>query len=198
MRKFTTTECEDFFRAIEAELDGPCEIVLVGGGAVALRYKGTHATTDLDLWSVAEARPKKKSAQRGGFWGAVDRATEKSKVPVPVQQTTIAEPPSSFEDRLELLTIKGLSKLRVFVPEAHDLAILKIARGEAHDLDAVEDIHRSAPLDLDTLVLRYRETTTQVMGRLEDHRLNFLAAVARLFGEEAARRVDLATALKAK
>jgi hypothetical protein len=154
VRKFTTTECEDFFRAIEAELNGACEIVLVGGGAVALRYKGSHATTDLDLWSVAEPRPRKKAASHVGFWDAVARAREKSPAPVPVQKATIAEPPYSFEDRLERLSIKGLKKLRVFVPEAHDLVLLKIARGEAHDLDAVEDIHRAAPLDLDTLVSR--------------------------------------------
>ena len=33
----------------------------------------------------------------------------------------------------------------VYVPEAHDLVLMKIARAEAHDLDAVEDIHRAAP-----------------------------------------------------
>lgn len=209
-RKFTTQECEDFLRRIDAELDGPCEIVLVGGGAVALKFKGSHATTDLDLWSVSESRPprprrarKRKKApglevlsRTDGFWGAVGRATSKTAEPVPVQKATIVEPPYSFEDRLTPLAIAGLTKLRILVPEAHDLVLMKIARAEAHDLDAVEDIHKASPLDLDTLVGRYRETTSQVVGSVEMHRLNFLAAVARVFGEQAAERVDVLTARK--
>jgi hypothetical protein len=187
VRKFTTTECEDFLRLIDAELEDACEIVLIGGGAVALKYKGSHATTDLDLWSVS---------QSGGFWEAAARA--KAKAPphagVPVQLTTIAEPPYAFEERLLPLQIAGLRKLRVFVPEAHDLVLMKLARGEAHDLDAVEDIHRASPLDLETLVSRYRETRSQVVGNIELHRLNFLAAIARVFGDEAAAKVDAETA----
>lgn len=193
MRKFTTTECEDFLRRIEAELDGRCEVVLVGGGAVALKYKGSHATTDLDLWTTRELDA---ASGRGGFWEAVERARAAAAEPVPVQKATIAEPPYAFEDRLVPLTIEGLARLRVFVPEAHDLVLMKVARGEAHDLDAVEDIHRASPLDLDTLVSRYQETTSQVMGSLELHRLNFLAAVARVFGEAAAEQVDKQTAPK--
>jgi hypothetical protein len=193
VRRFTTSECEDFLRCIDAELGGPCEVVLIGGGAVALHYKGTHATTDLDLWSVSEGR-RGRTVRRVGFWEAVTRARERSTAPVPVQKATIAEPPYSFEDRLIPLDIRGLTKLRVLVPEAHDLVLMKVARGEAHDLDAIEDIHRASTLELSTLLERYRETTSQVVGNLELHRLNFLAAVARLFGEEAAARVDAQTA----
>jgi hypothetical protein len=184
VRKFTTTECEDFLRLVDAELPGPCQIVLIGGGAVALKYKGSHATTDLDLWSVSEIRqvldranPSAKdldlwTAHQGGFWEAVERVNASAAEPVPVQKATIAEPPYSFEDRLIPLTIKGLKKLTVLVPERHDLVVMKVARGEAHDLDAIEDIHRAAPLSFDILIERYVETTTQVMGNKEMHRLN--------------------------
>lgn len=192
MRRFTNSECEDFLRCIDAELTGPCEVVLIGGGAIALHYKGSHATTDLDLWSVSETR-RSRSPRPAGFWDAVTRARKVSPMPVPVQKAAIAEPPYSFEDRLLALDIPGMTHLRVLVPEAHDLVLMKVARGEAHDLDAIEDIHRAAPLELDTLLARYRETTTQVVGSLELHRLNFLAALARLFGEEAAARVDAQT-----
>ncbi len=86
-----------------------------------------------------------------------------------------------------------MSKLTVLVPEAHDLVVMKIARGEAHDLDAVEDVHRAVALNLDALVERYRETRTQVVGSAEMHRLNFLAAVARLFGAAKAEEVEKRT-----
>ena len=64
MRKFAPSQFEDFLRRVEAELTRPCAIVVIGGGAVSLKYKGTHATSDLDLWSVSE----------NGFWNAVDAA----------------------------------------------------------------------------------------------------------------------------
>lgn len=186
MRRYTNAECEDFLRLIDAHLETPCEVVLIGGGALALHYKGSHATTDLDLWSVRPA----------AFWDAVAKARSESPASIPVQKAAIAEPPWSFEDRLIPLGLPGLARLRVLVPEAHDLVLLKVARGEAHDLDAIEDIHRAAPLNVDTLLERYRETTSQVMGSLELHRLNFLAAVARLFGEEAAASMDVQTSRK--
>lgn len=184
MRRFSTREFEDFLRRVDAELDRPCTIVLIGGGAVGLKYKGTHVTADLDLWTVSEA----------SFWDAVERANAPPAERVPVQRASIAEPPWSFEERLLPLELPGFTKLTVLVPEAHDLVLLKVARAEAHDLDAIEDIHRASPLDLETLVERYLETRPQVMGSLESHRLNFLAAIARLFGEADAEAVDRRTA----
>ena len=183
MRKFTTSEFEAFLRRVEEELILPCTIVLIGGGAVGLKYKGAHATADLDLWSVSE----------NGFWDAVTRANGNSAEKIPVQKAPIAEPPYSFEERLVALDIRGLSKLTVLVPEAHDLVLMKVARGEAHDLDAIEDVHRASPLSLETLIERYLETKPQVMGSKEMHRLNFLAAVSRLFGEKAASETDART-----
>lgn len=193
LRKFTTAECEDFLRHVDGVLSHSCQIVLIGGGAVALKYDGTHATTDLDLWSVVV-----RNGEERVFWDAVDRARALVTSPVPIQRATIAEPPYSFEERLLPLPITGLRRLEVFVPEAHDLALMKVARGEAHDLEAIEDIHRASPLDLETLIARYSETAPQVMGSTEMHRLNFLAAVARLFGDEAADQVDRRTAPAAK
>jgi hypothetical protein len=46
----------------------------------------------------------------------------------------------------------------VEVPERHDLAIQKIARGFDRDLEAVVEMHRARPFDLDTLVERFAHT----------------------------------------
>lgn len=182
MRKFSTEEFSGFLRKVDEELTAPCTIVLIGGGAVGLKYKGTHATADLDLWSVSER----------GFWDAVKRANERATTKIPVQQVPIAEPPWSFEDRLIMLEL-GLSKLSVLVPEVHDLVLMKVARAEAHDLDAIEDLHRASPLRFDTLVERYLETRPQVVGSKEMHRLNFLTAIERLFGAASADEADRRT-----
>jgi hypothetical protein len=172
-----------FLRRVDRELENDCDVVLIGGGAVGLHYIGTHVTADLDFWSASDP----------DFWQAVARAN-RNEPRVPVQHAFIATPPYTFEQRLIRLKLPRTKRLRVFVPEAHDLVLMKVARGEAHDLDAIEDIHRHTPLDRDTLVARYRETRPIVIGSKRLHMLQFLSTVARLFGDAVAE--DVATALE--
>ena len=182
-RRHDSAEFIAFFSRLDAALTTPCTIVVIGGAAVALRYNATHATSDLDLWSVSDA----------AIWNAVATANASAAEPIPVEKVGIAEPPYSFEDRLTPLDLPALQRLTV-LPEAHDLALMKIARAEAHDLDAIADIHAASPLDVDTLIARWAETRTQIIGSKEQHRLNFLAAIALLFGAETARDADRRTA----
>jgi hypothetical protein len=80
----------------------------------------------------------------------------------------------------------------VRVPEKHDLVLMKVLRGDEHDLQAIEAIHRRSPLDLPILVRRYREEMGATIidpGRL---RSQFLTMIERLFPEhvdETARRL---------
>ncbi len=183
MRRFSRIEFERFLRLIDAELSKECSIVVIGGAAVGLAYHGAHATADLDLWGRAE----------DAFWRAVEAANTKLPQPIPVQPAPIAQPPHEFEDRLVELRLRGLTQLHVWIPERHDLAILKAGRADAHDLDAIEEIHRVQPLKLKTLVERYYETKDHVIGPPSRFKLSFLAMVARLFGEECA--LDLESTL---
>lgn len=179
LRKYNRGQMEAFLREIDQQLAQPCEVVLVGGAVIALVYKGSHATADVDCIK-AEA----------DFWEACAAAQATSAAPIPVQKATLAQPPYDYEDRLTYFTLSGVHKLRILVPERHDLALMKIARAEAHDLDAIEDIHRIAPLQLETLIARYEEAKTQVLGSVTEHRLKFLAAIERLFGPTVAASVE--------
>ncbi len=107
-----------------------------------------------------------------------------------MQKAAIAEPPYNFEERLLLLPMEGLKHLTVFIPEPHDLALMKTARGEALDFDAIEDVHREQPLDLQTLIERYHETKDVVTGPPARFRRSFLALIARLFGEDVAEELE--------
>ena len=178
MRKFSAKQLVKFLRLVDAELHRPCRIVLIGGGAVSLAYHGEHSTADLDLWSVSDQE----------FWDAVGRA--RARANVPVQKASIAEPPYDFEERLAKLDLEGLNRLEVLVPESHDLVLMKTARAEAHDLDAIEDIHREVTLSLDTLIERFHETKAQVTGSPGMFKVKFQAMIARLFGENVAREIE--------
>jgi hypothetical protein len=180
LRKVRASEFEAFLRLIDEELSQDATIIIVGGAAIGLAYAPDHSTTDIDVMPTRNA----------SLWKAVERAHARSTVSVPFQSVGVVQPPYEYEDRLRQLPIHGLKHLRILVPEPHDLALMKVARGEAHDLAGIEDIHRLSPLSLETLIARYEESRVQFIGNSADLRLGFLALVARLFGEREAERVD--------
>ncbi len=92
--------------------------------------------------------------------------------------------PYSHEARLETLEIPGLRYLAVQVPEHHDLAIMKAARGFDRDLEAIVQMHEVRPFELRTLCERFDETWLTGPQRLAD--LGFLSAIEALFGEDGA------------
>jgi hypothetical protein len=72
--------------------------------------------------------------------------------------------PSEIDDgasggaAVESVVTKGLSasaplrlkKLRVMVPERHDLALMKVVRGDRHDVDVIAEIHKEWKEELKT------------------------------------------------
>jgi hypothetical protein len=151
LRKIPAGEFEKFLRLVDEELAEPFTIIVVGGAAIGMAYAPDHSTTDIDLMPLRSVP----------FWDAVERAELRLASRVPIQAVGIVQPPYEYEDRLRPLPIRGLKRLQILVPEAHDLALMKVARGEAHDLEAIEEIHRISPLSLSTLVSRYEESRPQ-------------------------------------
>ncbi len=119
-----------------------------------MAYAPDHSTSDIDLMPL-RSKP---------FWEAVETAQLRLPSRMPIQSVGIVQPPYEYEDRLRPLPIRGLKRLRVMVPEAHDLALMKVARGETHDLEAIEEIHRVSPLSLAALISRYEESRPQFIG----------------------------------
>ena len=132
MRKIPSGDFEKFLRLVDEELAEPFTIIVVGGAAIGMAYAPDHSTSDIDLMPMRSAP----------FWDAVERAQQRLASRVPIQSVGIVQPPYEYEDRLRPLPIRGLKRLQILVPEAHDLALMKVARGEAHDLEAIEEIHR--------------------------------------------------------
>lgn len=165
-------------RLIDQRLTRRCRIELIGGAVVALRYSAQHATADIDALREGP-----------GFWKAYEEARAISSAPILIQHAGIADPPLNYEDRLQRPDL-GLEKLVVLVPEAHDLVMMKTVRCYENDLQAIEDIHRHHRLDFRTLLERYEETYVQVIGGPEKLRFNLLVVVARLWGEDVAKKLD--------
>jgi hypothetical protein len=177
-RKYSRSELEGFLRLLDRELAQPVTVTIIGGAAIGLVWNTTHATTDIDLASGGQE----------ALWAAVKRAQRLH--PIPVQTVPFVVAPYHYEERRTPYSVYGATRLTILIPERHDLAIMKTGRAEAHDLQAVADVHAREPLDLETLVLRYYDALTQVTGSADDFRVNFLALVERLFGTSAAEQIQ--------
>ncbi|MEP6654063.1 MAG: DUF6036 family nucleotidyltransferase [Myxococcales bacterium] len=152
---------------------------MIGGAAAALRYGARRNTTDIDTFNSLV--PDVERAARV--------AREKSRLGIVLSKAAVADPPWNFEDRLDKLEDLGLVKLEIFVPERHDLALMKTVRGYAHDVEVLQEMHSVRPFDLDTLVSRFKSEMGQAVT---DHRLfrtNFVVLVERTFGTATAARV---------
>ena len=171
--KFDRAELIAFLRVLDARLTRPGTVRLIGGAVVGLCYLPTYRTRDIDYaWADREVHE-----------AIVELQAERPDVIVSAQ-TGVYFAPYSHETRLQTLDIPGLRFLVVQVPERHDLAIMKAARGFDRDIEAVAQMHALVPFDLPTLVERFQETWVTGPQRLAD--LGFLSLLEALFGEQGA------------
>jgi hypothetical protein len=76
--------------------------------------------------------------------------------------------------------------LHLFVPEQHDLALMKMVRGYENDIQAIVEIHQNYPLEQKVLTERFMEEMAQVNGDASYIRTNFILMMERIFSTEEA------------
>lgn len=167
------------FQAVDAQLTGSASVTLIGGSVAVLLWLAESATKDIDVLYGADS---------ADFVTASDRARQwlHAELP-PVQVVSIASLPDGYEERRSEYPL-GLARLHLFVPEAHDWAMAKIARGNQEDIEAVAEVNAKHPLDTNTLVDRY--LNTDVVGRRSAFRTSFLATLGWWLPEEALERIE--------
>jgi hypothetical protein len=113
-------------------LQGPVDIIVVGGGALLALVPAARVTRDLDLLPTPGAAAFRRAvgAARGVEVGTAAGGFE-------------ALLPDGWESRLVLSDTLSCPPLRVFTPAPEDLAVMKLFRFLAKD---AEDIRRLAAL----------------------------------------------------
>jgi len=173
VRLFLRAEIERFLVAVDRALRRRVEVVIIGGAAAAVQYGFDKGTRDIDTWTTV---PRDLAA-------AVRQAHQSTGLAVPFQKSGVADGPFDLEARLRR-ALPRLRRLRVMVPERHDLVLMKTVRGYEHDLEAIEAIHRRSPLKLEVLLTRYEEEMGAVVTSPVRLRGNLLTLVERLFPDE--------------
>ncbi len=176
MKTYLRQDLARFLEAVDAALSRRAQVVVIGGAAAALHYGFAGGTRDIDTWTAVGRE----------LAAAVKRAREATGLDVPFERSGIADGPFDLESRLER-ALPGLKKLKVMVPEKHDLVLMKVIRGAEHDLEGIEGIHRLAPLGLGLLVERYEREMGAVVIDPVRLRGNFLVMVERLFPDQVER-----------
>ena len=153
-------------------------MVLIGGAAASLAYGITRVTTDIDaIDDIAELEE------------AIRLARLETGLAVPFHSVGIYDAPYLFEDRLVSIDL-GLGRLQIVVPEKHDLVLMKTVRGQENDRDAIQQIAEKVGIDESTLVDRFKNEMSHVIGRPGHLRGNFLSVIEMLYGEREADRVS--------
>jgi hypothetical protein len=174
MRYYVRAEIERFLQAVNVALERPATIIVVGGGAAALKFGIDDPTTDIDTFYALSA----------DLGRAIADARKATGLAMPVEHSGVADGPYHFEDRL-LRAMPRLARLTVLVPERHDLALMKTVRGDQADFAKLQAIHQRMPFDLSVLLERYQQEMGHVVIEPRRLRANFLALVEGLFPEAA-------------
>ena len=177
-RKYTREELVRFVRSVDLFIDEPTKLLVIGGAAAALQYGATGSTKDIDTWTNVPRAVTK----------AAVNAREATGLAVPIEKAGVTDGPYHYEDRIRPVAMR-LKKLRILVPERHDLALMKVVRGDRHDEDMIAEIHAHHPLKLEILLKRFEQEMGHVTKDERILRSQFRALVSRLFGPEAAKRV---------
>ena len=169
---FPRNEIERFLRAVDKALTKPLAVTVIGGTAATLHYGAQRATQDIDtLTAVSSA-----------LAAAAAVARTATGLGIPIQIVTVADEPEDYVSRLERV-LPRLKRLRLFVPERHDLVLMKSTRAHEHDIQVIREIHEYAPLNLEILVDRFINEMSPI-GHPVRIRRNFLTVVEALFPEQ--------------
>jgi hypothetical protein len=139
-----------FLKDLDRALEGPVELHCLGGFVLTTLYGLKRPTADVDVLVV---RPPMDLDQLAGIGSPLYK-----KHRVYLQLVTVLEAyPEDYEERLTEMFPSAFRNLRLFALDPHDLALTKLRRNSQRDREDVLHLAKAAPLDIETLRVRYQE-----------------------------------------
>src|ERR1035438_6932822 len=142
-----------FLRELDKIATDAVDFHCIGGFVITRCYGLERETRDLDVLSIT---PK---TQREEFLQKSAEGSELHKIHgVYLDVVTVIQAyPENYESRLIEMFPGELQKIRLFAPEAHDLALMKLGRNIERDRDDVKHLARAGYLNVDDLRRRYEQ-----------------------------------------
>lgn len=130
-----------------------------------MQYGVSRATADVDILAASTPPQQLETVQRLAGKGSDLHGRFK----VYIQPVGVAPYPEDYQSRLIPMWPKfGLARLRLFVLEAHDLALTKLDRNSDVDRQDIADLAKEGAINSETLRKRYEEELRpNFVGRVE-------------------------------
>jgi hypothetical protein len=138
-----------FLAGLDALLDQPADLHCIGGFAISQFFGFARETADLDVLSVAPQSMRAAKAAAAGEESALHK-----KHRVFIDQVGVANFPDSYASRLQRAW-PFWKKLRLWIPEPHDLALTKLERSNERDIRDVVFLAQAGLINETTLTARF-------------------------------------------
>jgi hypothetical protein len=140
---------QSFLADLDAVLDQPTDLHCIGGFAISQYFGFARETADPDVLSVAPQPMRAAVAVVAGKGSALH-----TKHRVFIDQVGVANFPDNYQSRLKRAW-PAWKKLRLWIPEPHDLALTKLERSNERDIRDVMFLAEADLINRNTLITRF-------------------------------------------
>jgi serine/threonine protein kinase len=180
-RTFGREQILAFLTEIDGMLHEPVVMEMIGGAAALLVHGARSETKDINSLSAFDER----------ILLLAPHTTHK----IPLVQAPVPYAPHTYEERRYRPDLP-LGNLVLWVPERHDILVMKALRASTHDLQVIEEMHRTQPFHLETIVERYNFEMRRAILALGGHQIfdqRIRLVLEKLFGGKYVRGSGLLT-----
>jgi hypothetical protein len=121
---------------------------------------------------------------------ACKAARKETGLEIPLGPASVYDGPYEYENRLERISLPGVKRLQIFVPEKHDWALMKIVRLIEKDIQDIKEAARTVGFDKKVLLNRFLDEMTHLVGPRKKLIENFLAMMEELYESGEADRMQ--------
>jgi hypothetical protein len=142
-----------FLRDLDEIATEPVDFYCIGGFVITRKYGYQRETNDLDVLDIAPSTQRREFLQKG-----TEGSELHLKHHVYLDLVTVIEAyPEDYETRVTEMYPAQLNRIRLFAPEAHDLALMKLGRNIERDREDVKFLARQGFITPEELNRRYEK-----------------------------------------
>jgi Nucleotidyltransferase of unknown function (DUF6036) len=142
-----------FLRELDQIATEPVDFHCIGGFVVTRCYGFARQTRDLDVLSITPSTQREAFLQKGAEGSELHK-----KYKIYLDFVTVIQAfPENYDERLTEMFPGQLQNIRLFAPEAHDLALMKLGRNIERDREDVKYLACRGYLNAEDLERRYQK-----------------------------------------